>query len=229
MARYEDDEIVDLIDRAGAQGDDLDLLYSALWYSSGTRGLERLREVAADDARAYRRALAVTTLARRVGPEANATYVDALQDRSLEVQCQAAIALAEHGDRAAWPAFFDWLVHRFASPRDSRVWDPVELACAARYADRWGLDAEIRKLLTDQWGNLAVDEKARVIAVSANALHSAAGNTDFSEVDVRALGDADVFGRSVFYGPLEEEDTDPMLDLIEQALARVRSRVRAQE
>ena len=103
--------------------------------------------------------MALHGLGRRVGALETLLYASALVDRSVPVQLAAMDVLARYGDRRAAAEVFGWLRRKLRRKSRPGNWDPNEVPCVIRFADRNGLLAKVAQILVDDLGRLEEEER----------------------------------------------------------------------
>lgn len=155
--RHTTDEILDAIPRFS--GWRRGQLIAALSFTSGALPpIALLEEAALRGDTAAEREPAIYTLRNRFGADGLATYVRALNDRSVPVQVLAAAALGETGDASVSEEFFAWARKRFGNSRRLNSAEWGELIALLEFASRTGLLTDAASLLRRYRHNLTEDE-----------------------------------------------------------------------
>jgi hypothetical protein len=167
------------------------------------------------------RARALQALALRTGAEHTPIYYAALRDRSITVQTSAADVLARLGDERAGEEMLAWLARKLRRRARMNSWDPDEVPCAIRFAERNGLLPQVADVLA-HLTRLHEDERAWLTDVWPEVARA--------DIPVEArLAPPDVakLGQPVYRE--HQTETDPELDAMEDietrdALARAHKR-----
>lgn len=158
MPEYTDDEVLGALEHA--RGYAREVLVRALGRSTGTRGPERLREIASPDSgeHGWPREAAMLALVLREGAAATPVYMSGLRDRSMYVRSAAAHALAESGDERATDDVLAWMNKKLGRKNRAATLDYEEVRAPLRFAYRNGALHGAAKILVRHWDNLDQEE-----------------------------------------------------------------------